>query len=297
MTFNADVDPMPVAIVAREQAERLLRLAAVESVRVRLAIDNLVKTKVPSRNVVAEIRGSARPEEYVVVGAHLDSFDLGTGANDNGVSCAEVIDLARQIKAAGLVPKRTIRFILFTGEEQGMIGSRAYVASHASEMDRHAAAVIFDIGSGRLTGWFLNGREDVRASVETASARLSSLGPFTNLIDGLDGTDNFDFLLAGVPNLVGFQDPAPYLPDYHAESDTFDKVDAREAKSAEAVLASVVWELANAPERAPRQTRDEIEALLRATKVDEQMKAWAQWDDWAAGRRGRAKVTPSSAPK
>jgi carboxypeptidase Q len=194
-----------------------------------------------------------------------------------------------------LTPRRTIRFVLFTGEEQGMLGSRAYVVAHAAELDRHAAVVIYDIGSGRLTGIFLNGREDVRATVDTALARVGSLGPFTNPIDAIDGTDNFDFLLSGVPNFVGFQDPAPYLPDYHAESDTFDKVDAREAKAGEAALAALVWELANAERIPPRQTRAEVDALIEATGLEPQMKAFAQWDDWTAGRRGVPK--PPSAPR
>jgi len=119
-----------------------------------------------------------------------------------------------------------------------------------------------------------------------ALARVASLGPFTNLPDALDGTDNFDFLLHGIPNLVGFQDAAPYLPDYHAESDTFDKVDAREAKAAEAALAAVVWELANADRPLPHQSRAEVEKLIDATKLEEQMRAFGQWDDWTGGRRG-----------
>lgn len=302
MTFNADVDPMPVAIVAREPAERLLRLAADGPVRVRLAIENVVKSKVASRNVVGEIRGSGPEGEIVVVGAHLDSWELGTGANDNGVSCAEVIDLARQIKASGLVPRRTIRFVLFTGEEQGMIGSRAYVAAHAAELDKIAGMVVYDIGSGRLTGMFLNGRDDLRPSVDAALGRVASLGPFENTLDGIDGTDNFDFLLSGVPNLVGNQDAAPYLPDYHAASDTFDKVDAREAKAAEAALAAIVWQLASSEGRAPRQSRADVEALIKATKLDDQMKGFSQWDDWTSGRRGVDRgavpaVKPASTPR
>ena len=293
MTFAGEIDRTPVAVIAREHAARLTRLAESGEVTVRVAIDNAVTTAVPLRNVIADIRGSQAPEEVVLVGAHLDSFDLGTGANDNGVSCTELIDLARQIKALKLTPRRTIRFALFTGEEQGMFGSRAYAAAHEAELDRHVAAVVYDIGSGRLTGFFLNGREDLRAPVDAALLRVASLGPFTNLPDALDGTDNFDFLLAGVPNLVGFQDPAPYLPDYHAESDTFDKVDAREAKAAEAALAALVWELANADHALPHQSRGEIEALIRATKLDEQMKAFGQWDDWTAGRRG---IKPTAAP-
>src|SRR5262249_32671048 len=153
---------------------------------------------------------------------------------------------------------------------------------------RHAAAVVYDIGSGRLTGFLLNGRDDLRAPLDAALSHVASLGPFANLIDAIDGTDNFDFLLQGIPNLVGFQDPAPYLPDYHAESDTFDKVDAREAKAAEGALAAVVWELANAERPLPHQSRAEIEKLIDATKLEEQMRAFGQWDDWTAGRRGLA---------
>jgi hypothetical protein len=161
------------------------------------------------------------------------------------------------------------------------------VRAHAAELDRHVAAVIYDIGSGKLTGFFLDGREELRGPVEAALARVASLGPFTNSIDGIDGTDNFDFLLAGVPNLVGFQDPAPYLPDYHAESDTYDKVDAREAKAGEAALAALVWDLANRAERVgARQTRAEVESLIQDTHLEEQMKAFGQWDDWKSGRRG-----------
>jgi hypothetical protein len=281
MTFNGTIDPVPAAVVAREQAERLVRLLEGGPVRVRVAIDNATDPNATSRNVIAEIPGTDKKDEIVLVGAHLDAWDLGTGANDNGVSCAEVIDLARQIAAAGLKPRRTIRFALFTGEEQGMIGSRDYVRRHAAELDRHAAVVIYDIGSGKLSGMFLNGREDLRGPVERALANVASLGPFENTAEALDGTDNFDFLLAGVPNLVGNQDAAPYLPDYHAESDTFDKVDARETKAAEAALAAVVWSLANADARpGPRQSRAEVDALIKATHLEEQMRAFGQWDAW-----------------
>ena len=285
MTFNGSIDPMPVAVVAREQAQRLLRLLEDAPVRVRVAIDNAIVPNVASRNVIAEIRGSDKKDEIVVVGAHLDAWDLGTGANDNGVSCVEVIDLARQIAASGLKPRRTIRFALFTGEEQGMLGSKAYVTGHAAELDKHVAAVVYDIGSGKLLGMYLNGREDLRAPVDGALSRVASLGPFVSSMEGLDGTDNFDFLLAGVPNIVGMQDPAPYLPDYHAESDTFDKVNARETKAAEAALAALVWDLANRDERVgKRQSRAEVETLLKETHLDEQMKAFGQWDAWIATR-------------
>ena len=285
MTVNGTVHAMPVAVVAREQAQRLFRLLDEGPVRVRLAIDNAIAPNVPSRNVVAEIRGTDKKDEIVLVGAHLDAWDLGTGANDNGVSCAEVIDLARQIAAFGLKPRRTIRFVLFTGEEQGMLGSGAYATRHAAELDEHVAVVIYDIGSGKLAGMYLNGREELRGPVDGALTHVASLGPFDHSIEALDGTDNFYFLLAGVPNLVGMQDPAPYLPDYHAESDTFDKVDAREAKAGEAALAALVWDISNRDARlGPRQSRAEVEALLKATHLEEQMKAFGQWDAWIATR-------------
>jgi carboxypeptidase Q len=108
-------------------------------------------------------------------------------------------------------------------------------------------------------------------------------------LEGVDGTDNFDFLLSGVPNFVANQDWAPYLPDYHAESDTFDMVDAREARANVAIASALVWGLANSEARAPRQSRAEVDKLLKDTKLDEQMKAMGQWDDWVAGRRGVSK--------
>jgi hypothetical protein len=280
----------PIAIVSREHAARLRRLAAAGEVRVRLDIANKIGPAYTTRNVVAEIRGREKPDEIVVVGAHLDSWDLGTGANDNGVNAMLVVDLARGMKELGLTPRRTVRFVLWNGEEQGLWGSAAYVRAHAGEMDKHVATVTFDIGSGRTLGFFLNGRSELRAAVDEALRPVAGLGPFTNIDDAVDGTDNFDFLLAGVPNFVANQDAGPYLPDYHASSDTFDKVDAREAHANAAIAAALVWALADRPERVgKRQTRAEVDKLLRANKLEVQMRAFDQWDDWQAKKRGASK--------
>ena len=281
---------LPAAIVSREQAGRLARLAAHGEVRVRLRLTNRTGPAYESRNVVAEIAGLERPDEIVVLGAHLDSWDLGTGAEDNGANSALVIDVLRGMKALGLKPRRTIRFVLFTGEEQGMFGSAGYVLRHAAEMDRHNAAVIFDIGTGRAGGFYLNGREELRAPLEKALAGVAGLEANENSADGIDGTDNFDFLLSGVPNLVANQDPAPYLAQYHAESDTVDRVNVRELRANTALASAVVWWLAEDPERfGRRQSRDEVLKLLAGTKLDAQMKAFGQWDDFQAGRRGAGK--------
>jgi Zn-dependent M28 family amino/carboxypeptidase len=287
MALNGTLAPLPVAVVSREHAARLARLAAAGPVRLRLNLANHTGPAFESRNLVADIRGRERPDEIVLLGAHLDSWDLGTGAEDNGVNAALVIDAARGIHEMSVKPRRTIRFVLFTGEEQGMFGSAGYVKRHAAEMDRHNATVIFDTGSGRTTGFYLSGREDLRTPLEKALSGLAGLGLSGNTADAIDGTDNFDFLLAGVPNLVANQDAIPYLPDYHAESDTFDRVDAREAQANAAIATALVWRLADDSERFGRRlTRAEVQKLITDTKLDVQMKALGQWDDWVAGRRG-----------
>jgi hypothetical protein len=283
------VGPMahvPVAVVSREHAERIARLAAKGAVRMKLALRNRTGGPYRARNVIAEIPGREKPDEFVLIGAHLDSWDLGTGAEDNGINAAMVIDLARGFAQLGVRPRRTLRFVLFTGEEQGMWGSAGYVATHKSELDRHAAVVVFDAGSGRTSGFFLNGRDELRKPVSEALGAVEGLDVDGHLPDALDGTDNFDFLLAGVPNLVANQDPTPYLPDYHAESDTVDRVNLREAKTTCAVAAALLYGLAERPDRIRRQARAEVEKLLVDTKLDKQMKAFGQWDDWQSRRRG-----------
>jgi len=278
---------LPAAILSREQAGRLVRLAAHGTVRVRLRLLNQTGGPYESRNVVAEIKGRERPDEVVLLGAHLDSWDLGTGAEDNGANSAMVIEAARAIHSLGARPRRTLRFVLFTGEEQGMFGSAGYVQRHKAEMDRHNAVVIFDMGSGRTTGFFLNGREDLRRPLNRALAGITGLEAADNPADALDGTDNFDFLLSGVPNLVANQDAAPYLPQYHAESDTVDRVNTRELRANSAIANSLIWWLAEDPERFGRRlTHDEVDKLITDTRLDSQMKAFGQWDDYRAGKRG-----------
>ena len=287
MGWGSDSLPLPAAIVARVHAARLARLSQQGEVRIRLDLPSRIGGPYQARNVVAEIRGRERPEEIVLIGAHLDSWDLDTGAEDNGVNAAMMIDVARSFKALGVVPRRTVRFVLFTGEEQGMLGSQAYVLRHAAEIGRHVAMITFDTGSGHTTGFYLNGREGLRRPVDQALAAVPGLEATDDSLETIDGTDNFDFLLSGVPNLIARQDWSPYLPNYHAESDVYEAVNPQEAKNNAALAAVLVWGLAESPDRpSPRQTRAEVERLLRDTKLDEQMKSSSQWDDWTAGKRG-----------
>jgi hypothetical protein len=286
VSLDLKYGPVPTAIISREHAERLARLAEKGEVRVRVSMTNRTAPSYESKNVIAEIRGREKPDEIVLIGAHLDSWDLGTGAEDNGVNVALVIDLARAFHDLGIVPRRTVRFALFTGEEQGLLGSEGYVMRHRSELDKFAGVVIFDTGSGHLSGFYLNGRDDLRGPINQAMGAVEGLQANQHVTDAIDGTDNFDFLISGVPNLVGIQDPIPYLPDYHAESDTVDRVTAREEKITEAVAGALIWGLAENPERPTRQTREQVEKLVKDTKLDEQMKAFGQWDDFKAGKRG-----------
>jgi hypothetical protein len=296
LTLDGTVCPLPGAILEREGALRIARLlAAGVNVRVKATLVADMPLKAPARNVVAEIRGSSKPDEVVILGGHLDSWDLGRGALDNGCNVALVIDVARQMAAlakSGTRPRRTVRFVLYTGEEAGMFGSLGEVRAGRAHLDDVKAQVIFDEGTGRTSGFSLGGREDLRAAAAAALTPVAALGPFEQTVDAFVGTDNYDYLVEGVPTLVANQDGPPYLPDYHAESDTFDKADLRELKLNAAIAASVTWGLANAEALPGRQSREQVEGLLKATGLDLQMKTFGYWDDFVAGTRGRAKATP-----
>ncbi|HEX4004054.1 MAG TPA: M20/M25/M40 family metallo-hydrolase [Candidatus Acidoferrales bacterium] len=288
--LDGQVAPIPQAIVAREDAERIARfLASGQKVRVHFDMPNRVSSgPVKAENVVAEIRGRDNPDEFVLLGAHLDSWDLGTGALDDGCNVAMLIDAARVIHSSGSVPRRSIRFVLFTGEEQGMLGSRAYVDAHAADLDNMDAAVIFDAGDGPITGFSLGGRKDALAAVRTALDPTRALGVKDFTLDAGVDTDNFDFLLEGVPTLVANQEPANYILNYHAASDTFDKVDIAQLKRNAGIAAVTAYALADAETKVgPRQTRPEIEQLMKDTRLGEDMKVEGFWPAWENGERGR----------
>jgi carboxypeptidase Q len=288
-SLDGRIEALPQAIVAREDAERMARfLAAGQKMRVHFEMPNRVSGPAESENVVGEIRGREKPDEFVVLGAHLDSWELGTGALDNGCNAAMVIDSARVIHASGNIPRRSIRFVLFTGEEQGELGSKAYARAHRAELDRVIAAVIFDSGAGRVTGYSLDGRKDLLAPVREALDPLKSVGPMEFTFDAEGETDDLDFILEGVPALVANQAPANYMLNYHAASDTFDKVDFAELKRNEAIAAVTAYALADAAARiGRRQTRAEVEQLLKDSGLEKSLKAFGEWDGFAKGERGR----------
>lgn len=281
---------LPMVVMAREDAKRCLRV-----LRKDASLSILVKINVrkggpyKSYNVIGEIKGSERPDEVVIIGAHLDSWGLGTGANDNGCNVAMMIDIARQMVKLEIKPKRTIRFALWNGEELGLFGSMAYTKENDSELDNHVMAMSIDIGSGPITGFFTGGRSDVLNVTNKILDPLTDLGVFTNIDIPLVGTDNFDFMMHGVGNLIANHDPANYAPNYHAESDTYDKVNLEALKRNSAIIAAVTLEYANDLNiNIPRQSRQDIEKLVESTDLEQQMKSMMGiWYQWIDGKRGR----------
>jgi Zn-dependent M28 family amino/carboxypeptidase len=286
-----EIDKLPMVIVAREDGERIARLlAAGNLVWADLSIPNQVGGPIKTSNVVAEIRGSENPEEFVILGAHLDSWELGTGALDNGCNAALVVDALRAIKASGVKPRRTIRFILFSGEEQGLIGSRLYAYGHRAELDKAAGVVIYDSGTGKTTGFSIGGRKDIYYAVKELIAPLAQFDVKELKTTMEWGTDHFDFMLEGVPTFVADQQEANYLENYHAISDTYDKVDFPQLKKHVAEAAALSVELADLPTKiGPRLTHDQVEQTMRDTNSIEMFKAFGIWDEWASGQRGRQK--------
>jgi carboxypeptidase Q len=286
---DGHLEPLPQAILAREDAERMATLLAKgQKVRVRFQMPNHVTGPVESENVVAEIRGREKPDEFVLLAAHLDSWDLGTGALDDGCEAAMVIDAARVIRASGSIPRRSIRFVLFTGEEQGMLGSWAYVRAHRAELDRMIAAIIYDGGIGAVNGYSLGGRKDAVAAVREALGPLAQYGVKDFTTDATIDTDCFDFMLEGILTLDPNQEPTNYILNYHASSDTFDKVDISALKKQTGIAAITAYALADTSEPvAHRQSRPEIEQLLKQTGLADEMKTEGFWPAWANGERGR----------
>jgi carboxypeptidase Q len=270
---------LPTLSLAREDVLMLRRLLSQNRTpRLRLDVSNKVDGAFDSTNVVGEIKGSDSPNEIVVVGAHLDSNDLGPGALDNAAGSAAVLETARAIKALGLRPRRTVRFVLFTGEEEGMVGSIAYVERHRDELDRTVAALVMDIGAGRPMGWFSMGRTDLDAEIRALSAPLSQLGDFAIEHAAFAATDNAPFMAEGVPNLILLQDETPYFPVHHTIADTPDKIDPRDYASAVATLAATAYAIADGPARFGRRlTTEEVRRMADETKVGEQWRAAGIW--------------------
>lgn len=288
-SFTGRLDALPSAVIGRAGGERLLGLLeSGASPRVRLELPNVIREDAVGYNVAGEIRGTSRRKEVVLLGAHLDSWDIGSGCADNAANVALVMEVARVLRAHARAPKRTIRFVLFTGEEQGLLGSRAYVEKQRRRLDRISAVLVHDMGFGAIKGYSLGGRPELDAPLSEALAGLPERFRLRHTREAFFGSDHFDFWLEGIPAFVAIQDTREYYKTYHSETDVLERVDLGQVREQTLIAATAVWGLATRDELlGGRLNRDEVGALLKRTKVDEQLDFIGLLDQWKRGERGR----------
>jgi len=267
MNYAEGVAKIPAAAITIENATQLRRLqAAGQTPRIHLELDSAQLPDAVSANVVGEILGGEKPEELVVLAGHLDSWDVGQGAQDDGVGCMIALHAAAQIKRSGLKPRRTLRVVLFTNEEHGLAGGKAYVEAHRHEVARHAALLETDSGNGLVQGFSLDlggGRPRQRAEAPTPPteaqtrglALLRSLTPHlqdlgaTKMELGGSGADIGSFVALGAPGIGVGHDTVHYWDVHHTRADTFDKIKPDDLRKNVAAVAVMAFALADMKER------------------------------------------------
>jgi carboxypeptidase Q len=210
-----------------------------------------------SYNVLAELPGSdpAVRDEVVMIGGHLDSWHTGVGATDNADGATTVMEAMRILKAIGAHPRRTIRIALWSGEEQGLLGSRAWVVQHLTGAEKEKFDVYFNIdnGTGPIYGWYLQNMEAVKSRFDAWLEPMKSFGARRNIIEPVGSTDHISFTDAGVPGFNPIQDYVNYdVRTHHTNEDTVDRVDVNEIRQAAAVMAWFAYNAAMADEKIPR---------------------------------------------
>lgn len=246
---------VPTAFMTRENSAQIWRLLDAGPVEAEVNIQSTLGGKeVQVYNTVAEIPGSEKPDEVVIIGGHLDSWDLGTGANDNGTGSSAVLAAARALVKSGVKPKRTIRFVLFTGEEQGLNGSRAYVKAHAADLPKISAVLVHDSGTGRVLTVGLMGNYNAKETMDRVLYPLSrGVGLAEPTLDSEGGSDHVPFGEAGVPGFWCVQEPANYEKMHHSQADTLDHVRWDDLTEGAQVLAVFAYNVSEWPELIPRK--------------------------------------------
>ena len=274
-TWGGMIEPLPIAEIGMEDGELIQRLLEKGPVSVEVECVNKLSGPIQVNNVVAQIRGRERPDDWILVGAHLDSWDQGTGAQDNGTGCAMVMEAARAIAQLGNAPRCSIRFVLWGGEEQGMLGSTAYIRSHASEMANCIAALNTSSGTGHPQGWTIRGNNDL----------WNSMTPIAQTLTGMSGSnlkqevrfeelsDWASFFLQGVPALDLWMDMTHFWDYHHKPSDTFEKVDAHNLALGSAIVAVTAYKIADQPQPfSPHLDQSSIDKVLKRSNVYETIK-------------------------
>ena len=271
---------IPVVDMTMEDEGQLERLlAAGKTVRVRLNVQNtFTGGPVESANVVGDIVGREHPEQIVVVGAHLDSWDLSEGATDNGMGATSVLAAAEAIAKSGQRPRRTIRFVLFTGEEQGLLGSLAYVKQHAVEMKDHVACLVLDDGQGPIKEFQLGGRSDLIDSMKAFAQSLENIRDITVNDKREFGTDTGPFILAGLPGINFDQDSPDYKYTHHSAADALEEVKPDVLTQDATIMALAAFWIADRPERFAAPWPAEKTARMLREKGDyDMLKSFNLW--------------------
>jgi Zn-dependent M28 family amino/carboxypeptidase len=244
---------LPAAALAAEDAELIERLAQSGPVTLRLVLTPRTLPDAESYNIVADWRGSELPEEVVVVSGHLDSWDLGTGAIDDGAGVISAAAVLHILKTLDLHPRRTIRFIAWTNEENGDRGGRAYVDSVANNIASQFAAIESDLGAGKVLGIDAAVTSESLAQFEPLMQALAPIGATVlSRIDSEAGSDIAGLQQLGVPGFAPSVDARHYFDYHHTAADTLDKVDPAMLREQVATLAALAYHLAQMPGPLPR---------------------------------------------
>jgi carboxypeptidase Q len=256
---------VPQVYVATEQYNRLVRLVE-RNIPVKVAVDvrnRFTEDTLDAFNIVAEIPGTDKADEVVMLGAHFDSETAGTGATDNAAGSAAMMEAMRILKATGLRMRRTVRLALWTGEEQGLLGSAAYVAEHFADVDTmqlkpaHAKLSVYfnmDNGAGAIRGVYTQGNEAVRPVFGSWMEPLRSLGVTTLAIRTVGATDHASFDRVGLPGFQFIQDRLEYNAlSHHTNMDVFERVQAEDMMKNSVIIASFAYQAANRDELLPRK--------------------------------------------
>jgi carboxypeptidase Q len=232
-------------------------------VRLELDVKNTFHAEEPPFNVIAEIPGTDKAAELVMLGAHFDSWHTGTGATDNAAGSAVMMEAMRILKVAGLKPRRTIRMALWSGEENGLLGSRAYVKNHFADPEtmqlkpEHARLSGYfnvDNGTGRIRGVYLQGNEAVEPVFRAWMEPFRNLGMTTLSIQDTGGTDHLAFDAVGLPGFQFVQDPVEYdTRTHHSNMDVYERIQEPDMKQNAVIVAAFVYQTANREERLPRK--------------------------------------------
>ncbi|HKP28446.1 MAG TPA: M28 family metallopeptidase [Gemmatimonadales bacterium] len=252
MRYDSTVTRIPAAALTVEDAMMLHRMQdRGEKIRITLKMEAQTLPDVQSHNVVAELRGSEKPDEIVVMGGHIDSWDVGSGAMDDGGGVVIAWEALRVMKALGLRPRRTIRVVGWTNEENGLRGGTAYRDAHQAELDKHVVAIESDGGVFRPIGFGFTGSDAARSILKDVVALLKPIGADTLLAQG-GGADIGPIMQRGVPGMSHVVDGTKYFWYHHTDADTPDKLDPAEVARNVAAMAVVAYVIADLPERLPR---------------------------------------------